>query len=484
MAMLKYVKVEPRKSCNPSILSKGDIDAAQKSIASAASEKSKTGRGQYNSYSKEQCAMIGKYAAENGPTRAAKHYTAVWGIQINESTARRLKEKYLEKLKEMIADQRRKLQQDTSDSEEHKQEPIVISELETKPRGRPVRLGEQLDSLVQEFIVNLRAAGGVINTAIIRGAAEGIISYRDVSKLSSHGGHIDITKSWAQSLLRRMGFVKRKCSTSGKISVAKFDECKEIFLADVAAEVLFKGIPHDLIINWDQTGLSIVPSGDWTMEKEGAKTVPIAHNDDKRQLTAVLAVTAAGDYLPPQLLYQGKTPKCHPQVAFPDGWDVWHSENHWSNEITMKRYIEKVIVPFVTEKRQKLKMDLTSPAAAIFDNFRGQTTESILSLLRSHNIIPIQLPANCTDKLQPLDISVNKPMKDHLKIRFQQWYAEEVKKQLETVSLEQVKVDVGLQVIKCPSANWIISGWQDLEKRSEVAINGFRKAGIFDVINL
>jgi len=56
----------------------------------------------------------------------------------------------------------------------------------------------------------------------------------------------------------------------------------------------------------------------------------------------------------------------------------------------------------------------------------------------------------------------------HLKIRFQQWYAKEVKKQLETVSLEQVKVDVGLQVIKCPSANWIISDWKALEKRSEV----------------
>ena len=36
------------------------------------------------------------------------------------------------------------------------------------------------------------------------------------------------------------------------------------------------------------------------------------------------------------------------------------------------------------------------------------------------------------------------------------------------VLLEQVKVDVGLWVIKCPSTNWIISGWQALEKRSEV----------------
>lgn len=41
------------------------------------------------------------------------------------------------------------------------------------------------------------------------------------------------------------------------------------------------------------------------MEKEGTKIVPIIHSDDKRQLTAVLAITSAGEYLPPQLLYKG-----------------------------------------------------------------------------------------------------------------------------------------------------------------------------------
>ena len=489
MAMLKYVKREARSSCNSPLLSQKDIEAAQKSISKAeaeAVEKSQHPRGQYNSYSKEQRALIGKYAAENGATRAARHYTAVWGIKINESTARRLKGEYLKKLKEELSEQHKQQPEsrETTESEEPRAEPIAITELETKPRGRPVLLGEQLDSLVKQFITNLRTAGGVVNTTVVIGAAEGIISYRDVSKLSSHGGHIDLTKSWAQSLLRRMGFVKRKCSTSGKISIARFDECKEIFLADVAAEVLINDIPESLILNWDQTGLSIVPTGDWTMEKEGAKIVPIAHNDDKRQLTAVLAVTGAGDYLAPQLLYQGKTPKCHPQVPFPDGWDVWHSDNHWSNEITMMRYIDKIILPFVNEQRRKLKVPSTSPAVAIFDNFRGQTTDAILSRLRSHDIVPIQLPANCTDRLQPLDVSVNKPVKDHLKTKFQHWYGEEVKKQLDTVALDQVKVDVGLQVIKNPNANWIISAWQALERRPEVAINGFIKAGILDAIKL
>lgn len=206
---------------------------------------------------------------------------------------------------------------------------------------------------------SLRAASGVVNTLVVMGAAKGIMSYRDISKLSSHGGHIEITKTWAKSLLQRMGFVKRKYSTSGKILLAWFDESKEIFLADVAAEVLMKDIPEQLIINWDQTGLSNVPTRDWTMEKEGVQIVPFAHSDDKRQLTAVLVITASGDYLPPQLLYQGKTPKCHPQISFLPGWDVWHLENHWSNETTMKQYIDKIIVSFVTQKRIELKLEPT-----------------------------------------------------------------------------------------------------------------------------
>ena len=53
------------------------------------------------------------------------------------------------------------------------------------------------------------------------------------------------------------------------------------------------------------------------MEKEGTQFVPIAHSYDKGQLTAALAITASGDYLSPHLLYQGKTPRCHPQISFP-----------------------------------------------------------------------------------------------------------------------------------------------------------------------
>ena len=228
--------------------------------------------------------------------------------------------------------------------------------------------------------------------------------------------------------------------------------------------------------------MKYVPTGEWTIHRYKEKIIPIANSDDKRQITAVLAITLTGDFLPPQMIYQGKMPRCHPKVAFPE---EWYSANHWSTEETMIRYLEKVIVPFVSHKREVLKLDKDRPALAIFDSFKGQTTPAFYSLLQSHNIIAVQVPANCTDKLQPLHVSLNKLVKDEMKKRFQTWYSEQVQKQLqERVPINQVKIEMPTSVMKNLSANWIMSTWESLKSRSEMAVNGFRKAGILSAIDL
>ena len=123
----------------------------------------------------------------------------------------------------------------------------------------------------------------------------------------------------------------------------------------------------------------------------------------------------------------------------------------------MLQYVEMVIAPFIDAKRATLHLEKTHSALAIFDCFRGQTTSEFAEVLKKHNIIQVPVPANCTDKLQPLDISINKPMKDELQRRFQMWYAEEVSKQLRTVSIHEVRVDTSAAVIKSKSLGWFVS---------------------------
>ena len=150
------------------------------------------------------------------------------------------------------------------------------------------------------------------------------------------------------------------------------------------------------------------------MDKEGSKRVEIAGVDDKRQITAVFAGSLTGDFLPPQLIYKGTTQRCFPTVQFPSGWYITCSENHWSNESTMKAYIEKILLPYVRDKREELKLAADYPALVIFDKFTGQGTENLLKLLEENHIYFVTVPANCTDRLQPMDISVNKPAKNFL----------------------------------------------------------------------
>ena len=178
-----------------------------------------------------------------------------------------------------------------------------------------------------------------------------------------------------------MGMVKRKASSKAKVDVEKFEALKQGVLFDIKNVVSLEEIPHDLIISWDQTDINYIPIGSWTMEKEGARRVELAGKDDKRQVTAIFAGSMTGEFLPSQLIYQGKTQRCIPKVEFPDDWNLTFSANHGSNEGTMIDYIEKILLPFVEGKRQELHLASCYPSIVIFDNFKAQFTAEILQML-------------------------------------------------------------------------------------------------------
>ena len=72
-----------------------------------------------------------------------------------------------------------------------------------------------------------------------------------------------------------------------------------------------------------------------------------------------------------------------------------------------------------------------------------------------------------------MDVSINKPLKDEMRKRFQAWYAESVRKQLEEgTPLEEIKVDVALSGMK-----------NHFTTRPEITVNGFEKTGILPAIN-
>ena len=71
-------------------------------------------------------------------------------------------------------------------------------------------------------------------------------------------------------------------------------EEKFSFQTNISALVSESDIPPSQIINMDQTHLSYVNAGKYTLSFKGAKNIPIKVVDDKRQITATFAVSCNG----------------------------------------------------------------------------------------------------------------------------------------------------------------------------------------------
>ena len=148
----------------------------------------------------------------------------------------------------------------------------------------------------------------------------------------------------------------------------------------------------------------------------------------------------------------------------------------------MIEYINEIILPYINEKRSELKLDHEQAALLIFDNFKAPCTASVLSLLDQHHINVALIPPNCTDRLQPLDLSINKAAKDFLRGKFREWYALQVCSQINGET-ETKPVDLRLSIIKPLCAKWIVSLYEHIRSNPALVINGFKEAGILDCIS-
>ena len=117
-----------------------EIDKANHLLKKAIEEDLFTKRGKYATYTATERAKIGKYAAENGNTKACGYFFRVWKRKIPESTVRRLKNEYLKELNEKMAG--------------YDEKECVVTCLPTQPRGRPLLVGDYINFHIIQLIRN------------------------------------------------------------------------------------------------------------------------------------------------------------------------------------------------------------------------------------------------------------------------------------------------------------------------------------------
>ena len=165
--------------------------------------------------------------------------------------------------------------------------------------GRPFLLENKIDPLVQKYLKATRYKGRVVNTMVAIVTPKALTKRYPLLKKD----HLELGKSWMQSLFRRLGFVRRMKTTGKvKIPVGTQKEAELKFLHQIVNNVEKHQIPPSLTINFEQTLSKNVEVLSMTMDQKRESNVPIAGISDKRSITATLSITLNNKLLLMQLI--------------------------------------------------------------------------------------------------------------------------------------------------------------------------------------
>ena len=273
-----------------------------------------------------------------------------------------------------------------------------------KTVGRPNILDDRLLKKVKDIAIGTRRAGGVINRRQLISIGTGVVRANNPELLKEFGGNLELTDKWSRGVLNKLNWTKRK-GTTGKVDPSSqfLAEEKYTFQRKISAAVSGHDIPQCLVLNIDQTPLSYVTPGKYTFSFKGAKNIHIRGVDDKRQITATFAVSCTGDFLPMQLIYSGKTPRCLPKYNFPVGFSVGFTENHWSNTEKSVEFFNDVIFPYLENVKRERGYPPEQHSLNIMDTFKGQDNDTLKELCAENNCEIVIVPYNLTNKFQPLE---------------------------------------------------------------------------------
>lgn len=161
------------------------------------------------------------------------------------------------------------------------------------------------------------------------------------------------------------------------------------------------------ICNLDETPLPFEYLEGKTYDLVGEKTVWVKESRsgwDKRQASLVLCVFADGvPRVPPMIIFRGtgkrlgrERERYHPGVL------VEYNPTAYMNDKLFERYITTHLIPALGGRPTLFALDLMG----------SHKTPAVLELLNNSNITPSLIPSGCTGLVQPLDVSINKPLKE------------------------------------------------------------------------
>ena len=384
-------------------------------------------RGHYKHFTRKQKLAVKEYARMHGIRAAAKHFKVPkstvnnWNkTEFNDDSLRNRKNGHLQK------------------------------------SGRPLTYDQEIDWLILAHVLEQRDLQIPVTMEDI------CIHARELVKPVS--SRFQASNGWVAGFMKKHDLSLRAKTSLAQRLPKDLEEKIESFHKFVVEKREEDEFDDNLIINMDETPVyfDLVPGK--TVNEKGAKSVLIRRTgNEKRHFTVVLAVSANGHVLPPMIIFKGKRAL---KFDFPKDWIVTVQEKGWMDGELMLRWIRDIYLKFTKKDRSLL----------VLDSFRGHLTDSVKKTLRKGNTVMAVISGGCTSKLQPLDVSINKPLMSELRRSWTGYIRDASKVGRDTG--ERVK-----SASKETVVNWIESAVNSLIERPDMVRKSFKACGISNNLN-
>lgn len=139
------------------------------------------------------------------------------------------------------------------------------------------------------------------------------------------------------------------------------------------------------------------------MDFEGTNSVQVnTTGSDKRRFTLIPTICADGRIIKSVIIFKGL--KHVPKIKVPTSLEVFVSDGGSMSGTLMKEYVKKILPsrgPYFA----------STPGLLILDVLRSHADEEADDELKKMKIEKLFLPKKTTSFLQPLDVSINRPIK-------------------------------------------------------------------------
>lgn len=243
--------------------------------------------------------------------------------------------------------------------------------------------------------------------------------------------------NWFQRFKKRNKIAFRRTSNKKKCSANDGRETIQLFHRNLRQAIKTKRRRSDEIIdakhgrwlptnryNVDQVPLPFVVDQEKTYEIQGSRQVWVSQPSsglDKRQATLQLCIRAEGEQnVKPAIVFRGKgNVSKEEKVQYDKGVDVYFQKSAWMDSDLNMQWVEKTLVPGIgTDCKEEKVLFADNVGFQLEKRFHNECRKEI-------NTIVYLLPANHTDKVQPIDAGCGKMLKTKIGQEMDKWLEDE-----------------------------------------------------------